>query len=136
MKIKNAMILVVLVLGNALAAMANADIYVIANPSVDISAESLRDVFLGEKLMATGVKLVPVDNAVSQAEFLTKVILMDQSKYTAIWTKKGFRDGLNPPDIKPSDADILTFVRKTPGAIGYIGAMPGSASGFKIIKKF
>ena len=116
--------------------VAHADVYVIANPSVELSADNIRDVFIGEKLLVTGVKLAPVDNAGAQAEFLAKVMSLDIAKYSSIWTKKGFRDGLNPPDMKAADSDVILYVRQTPGAIGYISAVPVTTTGFKIIKKY
>ena len=136
MKIKTTLLLLVAVYSVAFGLAARADIFVIANPSVDLAADDIRDAFIGEKLMVTSIKLIPVDNAQAQAEFLTKVMSLDLNKYNSIWTKKGFRDGLNPPDVKGSDSDVLIYVRKTPGAVGYIAAMPAVTTGFKIIKKY
>src|SRR5262249_9165547 len=42
---------------------ASADQFVIANPSVSISGDDIREVYLGEKQFAGEQKLVPVDNA-------------------------------------------------------------------------
>src|SRR6185369_5188559 len=77
--------------------LARADVYVIANPTVELSAGDIRSVYGGEKLMATSIKLVPIDNAMAQTEFLNKVMALDKNEYVSIWTKKGFQDGLNPP---------------------------------------
>lgn len=136
MKIKNQLLALIIVLAASMAPAASADVYVIANPSVDISADHIRDVFIGERLLATGVKLVPVDNAVAQSEFLSKVILLELSAYNAIWAKKGFNDGLNPPDMKLSDSDVILYVRKTPGAIGYVTSIGTFTTGFKTLRRF
>ena len=107
---------------------------VIAHSSVHIDAEEIRDVYLGEKQFAGGVKLVPVDNAAIQSEFLAKILQTDAAKYSARWTRKSFRDGLTPPSMKGSDAEVMAFVRATPGAIGYItGTTKG---GMKVLVKF
>jgi hypothetical protein len=124
-----------LALGIGAISQANAEVYVIANASVDLSADEIRDVFLGEKLMVNGVKLVPIDNSAAQTEFFDKVMLLNAAKYSSIWTKKGFRDGLNPPDVKAGDNDVILYVRKTPGAVGYVSALP-AATGCKLVKKF
>ena len=96
-----------------------ADIYVIAHPSAKLTADAIRDVYIGEKQFAGEVKLVPIDNAMAQNEFLAKVLKLDQARYANLWVKKSFRDALNPPAVRTSDKDIFDFVAKTPGAIAY-----------------
>ena len=102
------------------------DVYVIAHPSVALSAAELRDMYLGEKQFAGSLKLVPVDNSVVQGDFLAKAIKMDASKYASLWTKKGFRGGLAAPLIKTGDAEVISLVKSTPGAVGYVSSPPPS----------
>ncbi|HYL00344.1 MAG TPA: hypothetical protein VEU78_04060 [Steroidobacteraceae bacterium] len=97
-----------------------ADLYVICNARVPISAADVRDLFLGEKQFSGAVKLVPVDNSVAQSAFLEKVLQMNAAKYSTAWTKKSFRDGINPPLVAGSDAEALAYVRRTPGACSYV----------------
>ena len=99
-------------------------IVVITNPAVTLSPDDVRDVFLGEKQLVGGIKLVPVDNTSAQAGFLSKVVRLDAAKYTTAWTKKSFRDGLNPPAVKATDAEVLEFVKRVPGAVGYVTTAP------------
>jgi hypothetical protein len=106
---------------------------VIAHDSVTLDADEVRDVFLGEKQFSGGLRLVPVDNNAAQTDFLSKVLQTDARKYAARWTKKSFREGLAAPALKGSDAEVIAFVRSTPGAIGYV-SRPGS--GLKVIAKF
>ena len=40
---------------------------------------------------------------------------------------------MNPPPVKSGDAEVLDFVRKTPGAVGYVGSAP---SGVTVIQKY
>jgi hypothetical protein len=112
---------------------AAADIYIIANTSVKLAPDEAREVFLGEKQLAGSTKLVPLDNASAQAEFLEKVYRMDVGKYNTLWAKKGFRDGLNPPVVKGSDVEVTATVRSTPGAVGYVTSAP---SGVTVIQKY
>ncbi len=109
------------------------DVYVIANPAVSLSAEDIRDVFVGEKQLSSGTKLVPMDNASLQADFLAKVIKVDAAKYASIWTKKGFRDGLNPPPVKGSDTEVINAVKNTPGAVGYVSK---ATADVKVLQKY
>jgi ABC-type phosphate transport system substrate-binding protein len=106
---------------------------VIAHPSVSLSGDEIRDVFLGEKQLAGNLKLVPVDNTAVQSEFLSRVLQTDAQKYSARWTKKTFREGLPPPGRRGSDAEVVEFVRTTPGAVGYVSRpWPGT----KVLERF
>lgn len=109
------------------------DLYVIANPGVTLSADDIHDVFVGDKQLAGGTKLVPMDNAALQADFLAKVVKVDATKYASIWTKKGFRDGLNPPSVKGSDTEVLNAVKNTPGAVGYVSK---ATADVKVLQKY
>jgi ABC-type phosphate transport system substrate-binding protein len=109
------------------------DVYVIAGPGVNVSAEEVRDIFMGEKQFAGGVKLVPIDNTAVQADFLPKVIRMDAEKDTTTWVKKGFREGLRPPLMRGGDAESIRTIKSTPGAIGYVSRAPADV---RIIHKF
>lgn len=107
------------------AAPAYADLYVIAHNASIVSAVDIREIYLGEKQFGTGnVRLVPQDNNAAQAEFLAKLLVMDGQKYSATWTKKAFRDGLNPPAMRVTDADTIEAVKRTPGAVGYVLTAP------------
>jgi hypothetical protein len=110
-----------------------ADLYVIANPSVEVNENQIHDVYIGNKQIVGGAKVIPMDNATLQTEFLAKVLKLDGQKYSLIWTKKGFREGLNPPSVKSSDAEVASAVKSTPGAIGYVANMP---AGVQLIKKY
>ena len=121
------------VLGIGVCAQANADIYVIANPALNLGADEVRDAYLGDKQIAGGTKLVPMDNAAAQPEFLERVMKVDGAKYNAIWIKKGFRDGLNAPTVKAGDAEVIAAVKANPGAVGYVSAPPKD---LKVIAKY
>jgi len=108
-----------------------ANVVVIANPDVSVSADDVRDIFLGEKQFAGNTKLIVIDNAAVQGSFLSQVLHMDAGKYNGIWTKKSFRDGLTPPAVKSGDAEVIEFIKRTPGSIGYVTSAP---SGVKVIQ--
>lgn len=111
-----------------------ADIYVIAHPGAKLAADNIRDVYIGDKQFAGDVKLIPVDNAPAQSEFLTKVLRLDQARYANLWVKKSFRDALNPPAMRNSDKEIVDYVAKTPGAIAYTASPP--PGNVALIQKF
>ena len=122
-----------LVLLGSLSPAYAADIYVISNSGVKIPDAQVADVFTGDMQTADGKKLVPVDNAALQGEFLSKVLGMSSDKYTSNWRKRAFRDGLNAPETKSSDAEVIGYVKSTPGAVGYVESAP---AGVNVIKKY
>ena len=111
-----------------------ADLYVICNPNVSISAADIREVFLGDKQFAGPVKLTPVDNIAAQAMFLEKVLKMGAAKYSVAWTKKSFRDGVNPPPLEGSNAETLAYVRRTSGACSYVTI--ADTNGVRVVSEY
>ncbi len=121
-----------IVLTASAAAMAG-NVYVIAHPSVELTQSEVQQVYKGEQEFAGAIKLVPVDNAAVQADFLDKVLSMDAGKYAALWIKKGFRAALTAPITKSGDAEVINFVRNTPGAVGYVSSPPANV---KLLQKY
>jgi hypothetical protein len=113
------LLLLALLCGGSALARAN-DLYVICNPRAPLTLADVHDLFLGEKQFTGALKLVPIDNSAAQAMFLDKVLKMNSGKYSITWTKKSFRDGINPPLIAGSDAEALAYVKHTPGACSYL----------------
>lgn len=105
-----------------------AGIVVISNSNTSVSADEVRDIFLGEKQFAGNTKLVVIDNAALQSSFLSQVLHMDAAKYNGIWTKKSFRDGLTPPAVKSGDAEVIEYIKRTPGSIGYVSSSPAGVN--------
>jgi hypothetical protein len=101
-----------------------ADIYVIASPDVRLSLEDIRELYLGDKEFSGEVRLVPVENQAALAEFVVKALGMNPQRYNTLWVKKAFRDALNPPAVKAGDFEVLEFVKRTRGAVGYVFSVP------------
>lgn len=111
----------------------HAELFVISNPGIQISQAEIREAFTGTRQFVGTTKLVPVDNASAQASFLSNAIGMPAARYSVIWTRKSYREGMLPPIVKPDDDDVIDFVRKTPGAIGYVRLEP---AGVNIVRRF
>jgi hypothetical protein len=107
-------------------------IYVIGHSGLHLTAADVREVYLGEKELALGVRLSPVDNVSVQKQFLATFLKLEVRKYNILWAKKGFRDALNPPLVRANDAEVIQAVRSTPGGIGYVSSPP---AGVDIIVK-
>ena len=97
-----------------------ADYVVITHPGLTLSADDIKDVYIGQMQMAGSIRLVPVDNGAAQEAFLARVVRMEVGRYNTAWIKKAFRDGVSAPALKAGDAEVLEFVRRTPGAVGYV----------------
>lgn len=86
----------------------------------------MRGVCLGEKQLCGELRLVPVDKVAAQQSFLAAFLQTNLRSYQARWTRKVFREGIRPPLVKGSDAEVMSFVRSTPGAIGYLMGEAGT----------
>lgn len=106
---------------------------VISHPTVQLSPAEVRDVYLGERQWLSSLKLVPVDNIAAHDQFLAKVLQTDAPKYAARWLRKSFREGIAAPPVMGSDAEVIAFVKSTPGAIGYVST---PSSGVKVLHDF
>ncbi len=110
------------------------DLYVICRSGVNLQGRDVRDVFIGEKGFAGGVKLAPADNIAAQATFLEKIIRLDATKYAALWTRKSFLDGVSPPPTQGTDAEAIAYVKHTPGGCSYVTSPP--EAGVLVVAKF
>jgi hypothetical protein len=109
---------------------------VIAHPEVELSSDDIRNLYLGEKKWVGRLRLMPVANSAVQALFLAAVLQTDEAKYSARWIRKRFREGLTPPPTLGSDAEVVVFVRSTPGAVGYVSTSINGIGGVKVLEKF
>lgn len=96
-------------------------LYLVAHPTVILREEDVRDLFLGDAPDAA-TPLLPVDNGAVQPYFLRRVLQLERTQYDKLWSRLAFRDGRRPPQRLANDAAVLDFVRRTPGAVGYVRA--------------
>jgi ABC-type phosphate transport system substrate-binding protein len=116
-----------------------ADIKVIVNPSVgasSISADELKGVFLATKMsLSDGSHVEPVlekGGATHEAfvkEYLGKTDAALQTYYRSLV----FTGKASMPKTLGTDVDVVTYVAKTKGAIGYVGA-GASTAGVKTLE--
>src|SRR5262245_22021188 len=109
----------------------SADVKVIANPSVgasEISTDDLKAVFLAVKTTVAGSQVEPVLGKSGRAHdaFLKTYLGKSDATLTAYFRGLVFTGKASMPKVCDSDADIVAYVAKTKGAVGYVGA--GSAA--------
>jgi ABC-type phosphate transport system substrate-binding protein len=130
-----------LVLATAVALPAAEEFVVVVHPSVagiNVRRGDLAAVFLKKAARwGTGATAVPVDqsgtspvrNAFSQA-----VLGMPVATAVQYWQKQMFETNpLRPPVVKGTDAEVLAFVEKNAGAVGYVSKAAVLPAGVKAI---
>ena len=128
-----------IVILSAAAVLQAADIKVIANPSVgtsSVSADELKGVFLATKTsLSDGSRVEPVlekDGPVHEAfvkDYFGKTDAALQTYYRSLV----FTGKASMPKELGSDAEVVAYVAKTRGAIGYVSA-GASMAGVKILE--
>lgn len=103
--------------------------------ATSISGSDLANIYLGRSSSLAGSKVVPVDQKNTSGPgvaFLEKVLKLSASDYQNRWVEKMLSGEANPPVVKGSDADVIEFVKATPGGIGYVSAS-ADLSGVKVL---
>jgi len=135
---RNTLSLLMLGAGLSLAAYA-ADVKVIANPGVgasSVSAEELKGVFLATKnALSDGSHVEPVleKDGASHEAFLKAYIGKTDAALETYYRSLVFTGKASMPKMLGSDAEVVAYVAKTKGAIGYVGAGAATA-GVKILE--
>jgi ABC-type phosphate transport system substrate-binding protein len=114
-----------------------ADVKVIANPSIsasEISTEDLKAVFLGTKTTVADSQVAPVLAKAGHAHDVVLKEYLGKSDATLMTYFRGlvFTGKASMPKVCDSDAEIVAYVARTKGAVGYVGAGV-SATGTKTL---
>ncbi len=111
---------------------------VIANEDVSadtIAKRELQKIFLGRSTQFGGQKLIVVTlgNGSSHEAFTEDYLQMTPQQFTNHWRKIVFSGTGKEPRAFDSEAELVAFVARTPGAIGYVSSGE-SHSGVKTLK--
>jgi ABC-type phosphate transport system substrate-binding protein len=114
-----------------------ADVQVIANPDVTVaalSANELRDIFLGSKTAVAGAGVEPVmrTNGATHDAFLQAYIGKSDTALRNHFKALVFTGKGTQPKAFASDAEVLKYVMSTRGAIGYVSAAADTGTAKKI----
>ena len=110
------------------AAHAHAQVAIIANNSVatsEISRADLHDIFTGASSSIKGsgeVSPVLLKASSAHEEFLNKYIGKSDAAFRAEWRSLLFSGQSTMPKTFDSDAEVVDYVARTRGAIGYIAS--------------
>jgi ABC-type phosphate transport system substrate-binding protein len=109
-----------------------------ANPVSTLRRDQISGIFLGktQRWPSTPQDVLPVDQIDRQparATFAHDVLGKSLDAIKFYWQEQIFSGRANPPPARASDADVLTYVRSNPGAIGYVAGGVELGSGVKAI---
>ena len=99
---------------------------IIVHPEVSgthVPREDLSSIFLRDEMVwADGQPVAPVDQSLRsavRAAFSEHVLGEGMDTIEALWARKIIK-GVTPPMVKTSDDEVISYVARTPGAIGYV----------------
>jgi ABC-type phosphate transport system substrate-binding protein len=116
-----------------------AEVKLIANPSVgatSVSADDVKRVFLGTKgSLEDGSRVEPVlaKSGAAHEAFLKQYLGKEDAALQTYYRSLVFTGKGSMPKAFASDAEVVSYVSKTKGAIGYV-ATGASASGVKTLE--
>ncbi|MDD2775661.1 MAG: hypothetical protein PHU06_06880 [Gallionella sp.] len=99
------------------------DIVIIGNSNVGkLDAVSVQRLYTGKAIEMEGSHITAVNltSGSLRDRFLRRFLNQDDNKYIAYWTVRRFSGKGIPPQELSSTADVINFVKSTPGGIGYI----------------
>lgn len=102
-----------------------------------LDTQTLEKVYTGRIIEVDGIPVTAVNanrGSSVRNRFLQSYLKQDEDKYTAYWTVRRYiGKGAAPRELSNS-ADVIDFVKSTPGAIGYIDEAD-VASGVTVLLK-
>jgi hypothetical protein len=114
------------------------DVKVIANSSVSastVSSGDVKDVFLLDKdsLGGSHVEPVLIKGGPSHEAFLKEYVGRSDSALQAFYRSVVFTGKGSMPKTLSSDAEVVAYVAKTKGAVGYVSSAAGT-EGVKVLQ--
>ena len=99
---------------------------IIANLSVrsgNVSRSDIKDVFTGDSRSINDARVTPIllKSGATKDRFLSTYIGKSEAAFMANWRTLVYSGQAAMPKAFDSEAAVVEFVAKTPGAIGYIG---------------
>lgn len=124
-KIASSLLLVTLISTYA-AALWAAEIAVIVNPASGVQSmtrEEVSHIFLGRlKQLPSGEAARACDNEHLRELFYRSLVGKGLAEINAYWARLKFSGRTQPPQLLQGGHDVLEYVAREPGAIGYVEA--------------
>ena len=110
--------------------VAASDVYIVAHRDVadkEISGKTIERIFLGKKSRwSDGVRIVPVmlKKGNLHERFVSQMLNRDASQFSTFWKQAVFTGRGLPPKSFETSKELLEYIAKTPGAVGYASSPP------------
>ena len=107
-----------------------------SNPVAAVSLDQLSAIFLKKAKWAGRMTTAPVDlrkQSPLRAEFTQTVHNRSMPAVASYWQQQIFSGERVPPPEKATEAEVIEFVRRTPGAIGYVSFTADLGTGVKVV---
>jgi ABC-type phosphate transport system substrate-binding protein len=106
-----------------------------SNPAGALSREEVADLFLKKSTAwPDGRHALPVDQPTSadpRRAFSTEILRQNTNDVAAYWNRAIFSGRGTPPITKPTDAEVMAYLRANPNAVGYVAADAPLVEGVK-----
>ena len=116
------------------AAAANDELVIIANPDLNdnsIEQRELQRIYLGKlTLWKNDTSIVPVmlKSGPLHEEFIEGYIDRSVQRFVTYWRQMVFTGKGMPPKSFASESDLVDFVARTPGSVGYVSSSANVSS--------
>ena len=103
-------------------------------PALD--AETLQKIYLGKVVEVGGRPVIPVNLAKGntlRTAFMQEVLAQDDDKFVAYWTVRRYIGKGSPPREFATIQEQIEFLRRTPGAVGYLDESVENKQGLKTL---
>ncbi|SDS64299.1 hypothetical protein SAMN05216421_1900 [Halopseudomonas xinjiangensis] len=118
------LLLALLILSLSTPASLRAELVAVAHPSAKItqlSRSDLINIFMGRyRKLPSGVAALPVDLGPLRERFYRQLVNKDLAEINSYWARLVFSGQASPPLQIAEEAEMLAYLRRNPGAIGFI----------------
>lgn len=108
------------------------------NPESELSREAIARMFLKKtSTWSSGKAVIPVDlpeRALARTAFSKVVLRKEIGAVKGFWQAAIFSGRGVPPAERPSDREVIAYVRENPDAIGYVHADAPIDAGAKVVR--
>lgn len=108
----------------SICASTHAELVVVAHPHTQVSQltrSELINIFMGRyRKLPSGVAALPVDLAPLKARFYRQLVNKDIAEINSYWARLVFSGQAAPPIQIQDEAEMLDYIRRNPGAIGFV----------------
>lgn len=123
----------------ATASLAADHIVVIGHASVHkLDLATVQRIYTGKAIEVDGTRVIPVNaapNLPTRQRFLSQYLQTDEDQYVAYWTVRRYVGKGAPPREMKQTSELIDFVSRTPGAIGYVDESEVPAGANVLLKK-